>query len=75
MSPTDRVAQLYLQAPGSLFVTFYDSQGCGADILKRLHTGFKKCTKIKYRKYSIKEVWGRLCNNQIGFSRSGCTRT
>jgi hypothetical protein len=27
MSPSDRVAQLYPQAPGSLFVAFYDSQG------------------------------------------------
>jgi hypothetical protein len=30
MSPSDRVAQLYPQAPGSLFVVLYDSQGyCG----------------------------------------------
>jgi hypothetical protein len=27
MSPSDRVAQLYPQAPVSLFVAFYDSQG------------------------------------------------
>jgi hypothetical protein len=27
MSPSDRVALLYPQAPGSLFVAFYDSQG------------------------------------------------
>jgi hypothetical protein len=26
MSPMDRVAQLYPQAPGSLFVAFYNSQ-------------------------------------------------
>jgi hypothetical protein len=32
------VAQLYLQAPGSLFVTFYDSQGYGTGILTSLHT-------------------------------------
>jgi hypothetical protein len=35
-----RVAQLYPQALGSLFVAFYDSQGYGGDILTRLHTGF-----------------------------------
>jgi hypothetical protein len=37
--PGDRVAQLYPQAPGSLFVAFYDSQGYGGGILIRLHTG------------------------------------
>jgi hypothetical protein len=30
--PSDRVAQLHLQAPGSLFVVFYDSQGYGGGI-------------------------------------------
>jgi hypothetical protein len=39
MSLCDRVAQLYPQAPGSLFVAFYDSQGYGGVILTRLHTG------------------------------------
>jgi hypothetical protein len=39
MSPSDRVAQIYPQAPGSLFVAFYDSQGYGGGILTRLHTG------------------------------------
>jgi hypothetical protein len=38
-SPNDRVAQLYSQALGSLFVTPYDSQGHGGDILTHLHTG------------------------------------
>jgi hypothetical protein len=39
MSPSDnRVVQLYPQAPGSLFIAFYDSQGCGGGILTRLHT-------------------------------------
>jgi hypothetical protein len=36
--PSGRVAQLYLQAPGSLFITFCDSQGYGGGILIRLHT-------------------------------------
>jgi hypothetical protein len=38
MSPSDRVAQLYPQAPGSLFIAFYDSQGDGGGILTCLHT-------------------------------------
>jgi hypothetical protein len=39
MSPSDRVAQLYPQAPGSLSVASYDSQGYGGFILTRLHIG------------------------------------
>jgi hypothetical protein len=35
-----RVAHLYPQALGSLFVAFYDSQGYGGGIRPRLHTGF-----------------------------------
>jgi hypothetical protein len=34
------VVQLYPQALGSLFVTFYNSQGYGADILTCLHMDF-----------------------------------
>jgi hypothetical protein len=37
MFPRDRMAHLYLQAPGSLFVAFYDSQGYGGGVLTRLH--------------------------------------
>jgi hypothetical protein len=33
------VAQLYPQAPGSLSVASYDSQGYGGGILTRLHAG------------------------------------
>jgi hypothetical protein len=33
----NKVARLYLQ--GSLFVAYYDSQGCGGGIRPRLHTG------------------------------------
>jgi hypothetical protein len=40
MSPRNRLAQLYPQALGSLFVSSYDSQGCGGGILTHLHTGF-----------------------------------
>jgi hypothetical protein len=39
LSPSDRVAQLYPQASGFLFVSFYVLQGYGGGILTRLHTG------------------------------------
>jgi hypothetical protein len=39
MFRSDKVAQLYSKAPGSLFIAFYDSQGYGGDILTHLHTG------------------------------------
>jgi hypothetical protein len=38
-SPGNRVAQLYPQALGSLFVASYDSQGYGEGLRPRLHTG------------------------------------
>jgi hypothetical protein len=38
MSPHDRVAQLYPQAPDYLFVAFYDSKEYGGYIVTRLHT-------------------------------------
>jgi hypothetical protein len=40
MSPRDTVAQLYAQAPDSVFVAFYDWQGYGGSILTRLHTEY-----------------------------------
>jgi hypothetical protein len=39
ITPMNRVAQLYPQALGSLFIASYDSQGYGGGILPRLHTG------------------------------------
>jgi hypothetical protein len=39
ISPRNRVAQLYPQALGSLFVASYESQGYGGGIRPRLHTG------------------------------------
>jgi hypothetical protein len=42
ISPSDRVAQLYPQALGSLFVASYDSQGYGGGIRILLHTGRTK---------------------------------
>jgi hypothetical protein len=44
MFPSKRVAQLYPQEAGSLFVAFYDPQGYGGGILTRLHTGEKQIT-------------------------------
>jgi hypothetical protein len=38
-SASNRVAPVYSQAPGSLFVALYDSQGYGGGILTLLHTG------------------------------------
>jgi hypothetical protein len=39
MYPSDRVAQLHPESPGSPFIAFNDLQGYGGDILIRLHTG------------------------------------
>jgi hypothetical protein len=36
------VAQLYPQAPGALFVAFYDLQGHGGGIVTHLHMGYFK---------------------------------
>jgi hypothetical protein len=40
ISPRNRVAQLYPQALGYIFVSSYDSQVYGGGIWPRLHTGF-----------------------------------
>jgi hypothetical protein len=42
MPASDRVAQLYPQAPGSPFVTYYDLQGYDGGTLTRLHTGLQQ---------------------------------
>jgi hypothetical protein len=51
ISSRNRVAQLYPEALGSLFVAFYDSQGYGGGIRPRLHTGsyvdFHRAKKIR----------------------------
>jgi hypothetical protein len=39
VSPSDSLAHVYIQAPGSLFVAFYDSQGYDGGILSHLHVG------------------------------------
>jgi hypothetical protein len=43
-SPKNRVAQLYPQALGSLFVISYDSQGYGGGIRTPLHKGYSLMT-------------------------------
>jgi hypothetical protein len=37
----NRMAQLCPQAPGSLFIAFYDLQGYGRNIPTHLHTGLQ----------------------------------
>jgi hypothetical protein len=39
-SPSDRVAQLYPQVPGSSFVAFCNLQGCGGSTPTHLHMGY-----------------------------------
>jgi hypothetical protein len=56
MSPSDRMAQLYPQAPGSLFVSFYDSQAHGGVILTSLQTG-KFLAYFPYIEKKIKEYY------------------
>jgi hypothetical protein len=46
-SSSNRVAQIYLQALGSLSVASYYSQGYCEGILSRLHTGIGKKSKSK----------------------------
>jgi hypothetical protein len=47
ISPRNRVAQLYSEALGSLFVTSYDSLGYGGGIRSRLHTGQLTAIHVK----------------------------
>jgi hypothetical protein len=61
MSPSDRVAQLYPQVPGSLFVSFYVSQGYGGGILTRLHTGSILYLVIQYMLYIYYPVYIFIC--------------
>jgi hypothetical protein len=47
MSPSDWLVQLYAQAPGSLFIAFYDSQGYDGIIVTRLHLSKTAITLVK----------------------------
>jgi hypothetical protein len=51
--PPNRVAQLYPQAPGSLFVASYDSLGYCADIRTRLRAGMNSPTP---QRLNIREI-------------------
>jgi hypothetical protein len=70
--PSDRVAQLYAQAPGSVFVTFYDSQGYGGGIVARLHTWSPAYLEflISYLSNASSEnTVLRLCYTAVNFGR------
>jgi hypothetical protein len=57
LCPTqNRVAQLYPQALGSLFVVSYDSHGYGGGIPTRLHTGLNPHST---------GMWSSLCSIQV----------
>jgi hypothetical protein len=58
MPPSDRVAQVYPQAPGSLSVAFHSWQGYGGGILTyfhkiRLNLGFVKFLRIALYYYLL----------------------
>jgi hypothetical protein len=67
MSPSDRVAQLYPQARGSLFVAFYDSQGYGGGILTHLHKGI--CLNQMIKKIVIILKRTETCSFRLGAGR------
>jgi hypothetical protein len=50
------MSQLYPQAPGSLFVTFYYWQGYRGGILTRLHTGTTELYCVKTPKTFIMKL-------------------
>jgi hypothetical protein len=53
ISPRNRVAELYPQAMGSLFVVSYDSQGCDRGIRTHLHAGSPYSLTVGSRYTSI----------------------
>jgi hypothetical protein len=57
MSPSDRVAQLYRQALGSLFVALYSSQGYGGGIQAHLHTGDYTHTAFLNEKTDFQKIF------------------
>jgi hypothetical protein len=56
--PRNRVARLYPQALGSLFVASYDSQGYGGGIRLRLHTEFHRRLQQHIYIYIYSFQWG-----------------
>jgi hypothetical protein len=65
ISPRNRVARLYPQALGSIFVASYDSQSCGGGIGTRLHTVRSNLTR------SVE--WYSLGENHIENTASNST--
>jgi hypothetical protein len=60
---SDRVAQYYPQAPGSLFIASYDSQGSGGGILTRRNPGnsdFMISNKWMIGEYELERVCKEL---------------
>jgi hypothetical protein len=66
MSPSDRVAQLYPQAPGSLSVACYHSQGYGGGILTRLLMGYMNIFKPKISYHHCD-----VCMLEEGYGQTG----
>jgi hypothetical protein len=60
ISPRNRVAQLYSQALGSLFVALYDSQGCGGVIRTLVHTWSSIRTPSPNLSCLSERVWDRV---------------
>jgi hypothetical protein len=64
-SPRNRIAQLYTQALGSLFVTSYESQGYGGGIRPSLHTGspssLESLKSLHGSLYRLAHVHGIFC--------------
>jgi hypothetical protein len=67
MSSSDRLAQLYPQAPDSLFVVFYDSQGYGGGMLTRLHFIIWKCRRTSC-KYIVAAVYLSLLTASLSLT-------
>jgi hypothetical protein len=51
--PSDRVGQLYPQAPGSLFVAFYVSLGYAGSVLTCLHMALMQMLYAKQTRLDI----------------------
>jgi hypothetical protein len=67
ISPRNRVAQLFPQAPGSLSVAFYDSQVyCGGDLNPAPHPGGPVCYALKH-KFEVDRIQNTAPNSTSTF--------
>jgi hypothetical protein len=71
-SPSDRVVQLYRQAPGFLFVAFYDSQDYNGGILTHLHRGVLLLLSFYY---VHEDVRIDLFNHRFYYIISSCKKS